>query len=132
MINGLNYNGFEQLNGLHLLYADEIQIDKIDQKEINTLDNINTTTTIQEQIDNLDETYVNYDYLYDTYYHYIRDWFTNEFSTKTDIKEYRSSWVVLEVDHAIGSTYLIEAYSATGTTSLCAIYDCQSHPAIQR
>ena len=45
MINGLNYNGFEQLNGLHLLYADEIQIDKIDQKEINTLDNINTTTT---------------------------------------------------------------------------------------
>ena len=87
MINGLNYNGFEQLNGLHLLYADEIQIDKIDQKEINTLDNINTTTTIQEQIDNLDETYVNYDYLYDTYYHYIRDWFTNEFSTKTDIKD---------------------------------------------
>jgi D-ribose pyranose/furanose isomerase RbsD len=54
MINGLNYNGFEQLNGLHLLYADEIQIDKIDQKEINTLDNINTETTIQEQIDNLD------------------------------------------------------------------------------
>ena len=54
------------------------------------------------------------------------------YGTKTDIKEYRSSWVVLEVDLAIGSTYLIEAYSATGTASLGAIYDCQSHPVIQR
>ena len=59
MINGLNYNGFEQLNGLHVLYADEIQIDKIDQKEINTLDNINTTTTIQQQLNTISSTIVN-------------------------------------------------------------------------
>ena len=70
MINGLNYNGFEQLNGLHLLYADEIQIDKIDQKEINTLDNINTTTTIQQQIDNLDEIYV---YSLNIHQNYLRN-----------------------------------------------------------
>ena len=56
MINGLNYNTFEQLNGLHIIYADEVKIDKVDQKEINTLDNINTTITIQEQINNLSST----------------------------------------------------------------------------
>ena len=78
MINGLNYNGFEQLNGLHLLYADEIQIDKIDQKEINTLDNINTTTTIQQQLNTISSTVYNliinpndfnvtYAYLYSSY-----------------------------------------------------------------
>ena len=46
MINGLNYNTFEQLNGLHLIYADEVKIDKIDQKELNTLDNINLSQTV--------------------------------------------------------------------------------------
>lgn len=96
MINGLNYNGFEQLNGLHLLYADEIQIDKIDQKEINTLDNINTTTTIQQQLNNLNdyissvdlnniEFNVSYDYLLNTYDNDIKTWSSNQFYTKSEI-----------------------------------------------
>ena len=102
MINGLNYNGFEQLNGLHLLYADEIKIDKIDQKEINTLDNINTSTTIQQQLNTISSTVYNliinpndfnvtYAYLYSSYdseiKFYISRYALTSYPTRQEVNE---------------------------------------------
>ena len=47
MINGLN-NTYEELNGLKNIYVDSIETELITQNEINTLDEIDTTQTIQE------------------------------------------------------------------------------------
>jgi len=96
MINGLNYNGFEQLNGLHLLYADEIKIDKIDQKEINTLDNINTSTTIQQQLNTISSTivnvlpfkYITYTQLSDGYY--SKSYINSNFTLKNTFDGYQA------------------------------------------
>ena len=52
MINGLN-NSYEELNGLNIIYVDEIETGIINQNEINTLNDIDTTKTIQQQLDTL-------------------------------------------------------------------------------
>ena len=52
MINGL-INTFEELNGLKTIYVDELQTGLVTQDEINALNNINTSKTIQTQLDDL-------------------------------------------------------------------------------
>ena len=52
MINGLS-NSFEELNGLNKLYIDEIETGIIKQNEIDTLNNIDTTKTIQTQLNDI-------------------------------------------------------------------------------
>jgi methyl-accepting chemotaxis protein len=52
MINGL-INTFEELNGLKTIYVDELETGLITQDEINTLNNIDTSKTIQSQLNDL-------------------------------------------------------------------------------
>jgi len=58
MINGL-INTFEELNGLSNIYVDEIETGLVTQTEINTLNNIDTSKTIQTQLNNLQSAIAN-------------------------------------------------------------------------
>ena len=92
MINGL-INTFEELNGLSYIYVDEIETGQITQNEINTLNNIDTSTTIQTQINNIQTALstisgvVLLPYLEQYYYNKqnINDINTNAYNTMIDI-----------------------------------------------
>ena len=59
MINGLDHANYNQLTGLYELRTTTISTDDISYDEISTLNNIDTSKTIQKQIDDLQTTVSN-------------------------------------------------------------------------